>query len=110
VAYEVIGNDVTVTMAAEAGQLELNAMEPIIAYNLFRSIDMLGRACHTLAERCIKGITANRDHCRKMVENSIGLVTALSPIIGYEKASQIAEEATENGSLRMSNRSRKRIP
>lgn len=93
VAYEVIGNDVTVTLAAEAGQLELNAMEPIIAYNLFRSIDMLGRACLTLAERCIDGITANREHCRRMVENSIGLVTALNPIIGYEKATEIAEEA-----------------
>jgi len=95
VAYVVIGNDVTITRAAEAGQLELNAMGPIIAYNLFSSIDLLGRACHTLAERCIHGITANRDHCRNMVENRIGLVTALNPIIGYEKATQIAEEALE---------------
>jgi aspartate ammonia-lyase len=80
VAYEVIGNDMTVTMAAEAGQLELNAMEPVIAFNLFRSIDMLRQACRTLVERCIDGITANRERCRKMVENSIGLVTALNPI------------------------------
>jgi len=97
VAFEVIGNDLTVTMAAEAGQLELNAMEPVIAYNLFTSLDMLGRACRTLVERCIRGITANRDHCRQMVENSIGLVTALNPILGYEKASQIAEEALRTG-------------
>jgi aspartate ammonia-lyase len=97
VAFEVIGNDLTVTMAAEAGQLELNAMEPVIAYNLFTSLDMLGRACRTLVERCILGITANREHCRQMVENSIGLVTALNPILGYEKASQIAEEALRTG-------------
>ena len=86
VAFEVIGNDLTVTMAAEAGQLELNAMEPVIAYNLFTSLDLLGRACRTLVQRCIRGITANREHCRQMVENSIGLVTALNPILGYEKA------------------------
>lgn len=95
VAFEVIGNDVTVTMAAEAGQLELNVMEPVIAFNLFRSIDMLGRACCTLAERCIDGITANRDVCRWMVENSIGLVTALNPVIGYERATEIANIALQ---------------
>jgi aspartate ammonia-lyase len=97
VAFEVIGNDVTVTMAAEAGQLELNAFEPMIAYNLFSSIDMLTRACHTLRERCIDGITANREHCRQMVENSIGLVTALNPILGYEKSSEIASLALLSG-------------
>jgi aspartate ammonia-lyase len=97
VAFEVIGNDLTVTMAAEAGQLELNAMEPVIAYSLFTSLDMLGRACRTLVTRCILGITANREHCRQMVENSIGLVTALNPLLGYEKASQIAEEALRTG-------------
>jgi aspartate ammonia-lyase len=97
VAFEVIGNDLTVTMAAEAGQLELNAMEPVIAFNLFTSLDMLGRACRTLVERCIRGITANREHCRQMVENSIGLVTALNPILGYEKSTQIAEEALRTG-------------
>ncbi len=97
VAFEVIGNDLTVTMAAEAGQLELNAMEPVIAYNLFTSLDMLGRACRTLVRRCINGISANREHCRRMVENSIGLVTALNPVLGYEKSSQIAEEALQSG-------------
>jgi aspartate ammonia-lyase len=97
VAYEVIGHDVTVTMAAEAGQLELNAFEPIIAYNLFRSMDMLGRACQTLVRRCIDGITANKDRCRQMVENSIGLVTALNPYIGYEKSTEVAAEALQTG-------------
>jgi aspartate ammonia-lyase len=97
VAFEVIGNDVTVTMAAHAGQLELNVMEPVIAFNLFRSIDMLGRACQTLAERCVVGITANREHCRRQVEQSIGLVTALNPYLGYEKSTEIAKEALETG-------------
>ena len=97
VAYEVIGNDLTVTMAAEAGQLELNVMEPVIAYNLFTSLDMLGRACRTLAEHCIKGITANREVCRRMVENSIGLVTALNPLLGYEKSTEIASAAMASG-------------
>lgn len=97
VAFEVIGNDLTVTMAAEAGQLELNVMEPIIAYNLFTSLDLLGRACRTLTERCIVGITANREICRRMVERSIGLVTALNPYIGYEKSSEIAELALRTG-------------
>ncbi len=97
VAFQVIGNDVAVTMAAEAGQLELNVMEPLIAYNLFSSIDMLRRACQTLGERCIRGITANREVCRRNVENSIGLVTALNPVLGYEKSSEIAKEALETG-------------
>jgi aspartate ammonia-lyase len=97
IAFQVIGNDVAVTLAAEAGQLELNVMEPLIAYNLFSSIDMLSRACHTLGERCVRGITANREVCRQNVENSIGLVTALNPILGYEKASEIAKEALETG-------------
>jgi aspartate ammonia-lyase len=97
VAFEVIGNDLTVTMAAEAGQLELNAFEPVIAYNLFTSMDMLGRACRTLTQRCILGISANREHCRRMVENSIGLVTALNPVLGYEKSAEIAIEALQSG-------------
>ena len=97
VAFEVIGSDVTVTLAAEAGQLELNVMEPVIAYSLFRSLDVLERACRTLAERCIDGITANRERCREMVEHSIGLVTALNPYIGYEKSTEIAAEALKSG-------------
>lgn len=97
IAFQVIGNDVTVTMAAEAGQLELNVMEPVIAYNLFTSIDMLSRACRTLADRCIRGITANRERTRQMVEESIGLVTALNPLLGYEKSTEIAQEALKTG-------------
>ncbi len=97
VAFEVIGNDLTITMAAEAGQLELNVMEPVIAYNLFTSLDLLGRACRTLTERCIMGITANREICRRMVEHSIGLVTALNPYIGYEKSTEIANLALTTG-------------
>jgi aspartate ammonia-lyase len=97
VAYHVIGNDITVTFAAEAGQLQLNAMEPIIAFSLFNSITFLNNACLTLADRCIKGITANREQCRLNIERSIGLVTALNPYIGYEKASEIAHEALESG-------------
>ena len=95
IAYQVVGADLTITMASENGQLELNVMEPVIAYNLFQSIDMLGRACTTLADKCITGITANREHCRNMVENSIGIVTALNPIIGYENSSVVAREALE---------------
>ena len=97
VAFEVIGNDVTITLAAEAGQLELNVMEPVIAYNLFSSLDLLGRACRTLADRCVRNITANREACRRMVENSIGLVTALNPYIGYERSTQVADEAIKSG-------------
>ncbi len=97
VAFEVIGNDVTVTMAAEAGQLQLNAFEPIISYSLFNSITHLRNACVTLAKRCVNGITANRDLLRQRVEHSIGLVTALNPYIGYENATKIASEALETG-------------
>ena len=97
IAYQVVGTDVTITMASENGQLELNVMEPIMAYNLFNSIRLLSRACITLKEKCIVGITANREVCRAQVESSIGLVTALNPVIGYENASAIAKEALETG-------------
>ncbi len=97
VAFEVIGNDMTITMAAEAGQLQLNAFEPIIGYSLFKSIFHLRNACNTLARRCIVRITANEAHLHRQVEHSIGLVTALNPHIGYENATQIAKEALESG-------------
>ena len=97
VAFEVIGNDVTITFAAEAGQLQLNAFEPIIAYSLFRSITHLEAACRTLETRCISGITADRDRLRQSVENSIGLVTALNPYIGYTEAMRVALEANQTG-------------
>ncbi|MCO5107611.1 MAG: aspartate ammonia-lyase [Burkholderiaceae bacterium] len=97
IAYEVIGNDVTVTFAAEAGQLQLNAFEPIIAHSLFKSITHLRNGCLTLAERCVRGITANRERLRAMVENSIGIVTALNPYIGYANATAVAAEAHATG-------------
>ena len=97
VAYQVIGNDLTITLAAEQGQLELNVMEPVIAHNLFQSIDILSRACRILAAKCVDGITANREHCRKLVENSVGIVTALTPAIGYETCASVAKEALETG-------------
>src|SRR3954468_19478966 len=97
IAFEVIGNDVTVTMAAEAGQLQLNAFEPIIAHSLFESIAHLTAGCRILAERCVRGITANRELLRRSVEHSIGIVTALNPYIGYERATALAKEAHETG-------------
>ena len=97
IAFEVIGNDVTVSFAAEAGQLQLNAFEPIIAHSLFKSITHLRNGCLTLAERCVKGITANRERLRATVENSIGVVTALNPYIGYANATQVAQEALATG-------------
>ena len=97
VCYQVIGADMSITMAAEAGQLELNTNEPLIAHMLFQSITTIGRACKILAERCIMGITANEDVCEQIVMNSIGLATALNPIIGYSKAVQVAQEAHQSG-------------
>jgi aspartate ammonia-lyase len=93
----VIGNDVTITMAAEAGQLQLNAFEPIILHSLSESITHLTAACRVLAGRCVTGITANTDVARGYVENSIGLVTALNPAIGYAAATEIAKEALATG-------------
>jgi len=95
VAFQVIGNDLTVTMGAEAGQLQLNVMEPVIAFNIFQSLKMLTQAINTLTRRCIQGITANRERCRQLVEHSIGLVTALNPYIGYENSTRIAKKALE---------------
>ena len=97
IAFEAIGNDMTVTMAAEAGQLQLNAFEPIIAHSLFKSLAHLAAGCRTLAERCVKGISANRERARRFVEESTALVTALNPYIGYARASEIAREALETG-------------
>lgn len=97
VAFEVIGNDMTITMAAEAGQLQLNAFEPVIFYSLHRSVTHLTAACLTLERNCIRGITANRDRLRDMVEQSIGIVTALNPYIGYRNATEVALEAHRTG-------------
>ncbi|MFF3328874.1 aspartate ammonia-lyase [Streptomyces sp. NPDC002888] len=97
VAFEVIGNDLTVTMAAEAGQLQLNAFEPVIAYSLLRSLTHLRAACDTLATRCVPGITANREHLHDTVHHSIGLVTALAPYIGYAAGTTLARQALATG-------------
>lgn len=97
VAFEVVGNDVTITMAAEAGQLQLNAFEPIIVHSLNKSITHLQAACISLADKCVDGITANDADLRVSVERSIGLITALSPYIGYEVATAVAHEAQTSG-------------
>ncbi|MCA2002859.1 MAG: aspartate ammonia-lyase [Chloroflexi bacterium] len=97
IAFLVIGNDVTVSFAAEGGQLQLNAFEPIIAHSLFDSLVYLRQGCVTLAERCVKGITANRKHLNDLLTRSIGIVTALNPLIGYENATAVAKEAHATG-------------
>jgi aspartate ammonia-lyase len=97
VAFLVIGNDLTVTLAAEGGQLQLNAFEPTIAFCILQSMRGLAAALDTLTERCIRGIVANREHCRELALNSIGVVTALNPILGYEVCSRVARTALETG-------------
>ncbi|MCB9208487.1 MAG: aspartate ammonia-lyase [Ignavibacteriales bacterium] len=96
IAFKVIGNDLTVTLGAEAGQLELNVMEPIIVQSIFESIAMLINGMITLKYKCIDGITANVEHCSNLVKNSIGLITALNPVLGYETSTALAKEALEN--------------
>ena len=97
VCYAVIGHDVTISFAAEGGQLELNVFEPVIAYSLFNSISMLQNAMVTLADKCVKNITANELICKDFVYGSIGIVTALNPYIGYENSASIAKEALNTG-------------
>jgi aspartate ammonia-lyase len=96
-AFYVIGADLTVTMAAEAGQLQLNVMEPVISFALFTSISYMTNACRTLREKCVLGITANAAHAASLVYNSIGIVTQLNPVLGYEAAASIAKEALATG-------------
>lgn len=95
IAYHVIGNDTTIAIASENGQLELNVMKPVLVYNIIQSITMLTNGIRVFREKAILGITANKVHCRNLVESSIGLVTAISPYIGYEKATEIAKEALQ---------------
>ncbi len=90
-----IGNDTTISFAAEAGQLQLNVMEPVITESLIESLTWLSNAIDTLTEECIKGITVNVDRCMDMVKNSIGIVTALNPYIGYKNSTKVAKEALE---------------
>jgi aspartate ammonia-lyase len=93
VAFEVIGADATISIACEGGQLQLNVFEPLVAYKLFTSINMMRRSFYTLAEKCVQGITANEDVCMDNILNSVTIVTSLNPILGYEKCSAIAKEA-----------------
>jgi aspartate ammonia-lyase len=97
ICYQIIGYDTVISMAAEASELELNMAEPIIAYDLLHGMMILKNACIMLTSRCIAGITANLDRCRHYVESSIGLVTALNPVLGYEKSAAIAKEALKTG-------------
>lgn len=96
-SFNIIGNDFTITMAAEAGQLELNAFEPILFYNLFESIETLKNATATFVDNCIIGITANKERCEKLLNESVGIVTALCPYIGYKKSADIAKKALTTG-------------
>lgn len=97
VCFRAIGSDLTVTLAAEAGQLQLNVMEPVIAHCILESQTMFMNAARTLKDHCIAGITANRDVCRNFVDISIGVVTALNPLIGYDKSTELATEALKTG-------------
>ncbi len=93
VAYKIVGNDMTISMAAEAGQLELNDFEPVVFESLFQSITILTNAVYTFTVNCVSGITANEEHCRWLLESSVGTVTALCPHIGYARAAKLAKEA-----------------
>ena len=97
VAFHIVGHDMTITMAAEAGQMELNAFEPVVFYNLFESISMLKEAVETLIDNCVSGITANRNRCRELMESSAGIATALCPYLGYKKSAEIAKNALKTG-------------
>jgi len=97
VCFKVIGNDTTVTFAAEAGQLQLNVMEPVIAQSILESLTWLTNVMNTLRTKCIDGITVNKEHCYEMVKGSIGIVTALNPYIGYKNSTKVAKEALETG-------------
>ena len=97
VCFKVIGNDTTVAFAAEAGQLQLNVMEPVIAQSILESVTWLCNVIETLRTKCIEGITVNAEHCYEMVKNSIGIVTALNPYIGYKNSTKVAKEALETG-------------
>ena len=97
IAYQVIGNDLTVTMAAEAGQLQLNAMEPVIVLNILQSMRMLTRGMKVLREKCVIGIEADAERCKNLLENSLVAVTAINPFVGYATASEVAKEALKTG-------------
>jgi aspartate ammonia-lyase len=97
VSFQVQGNDFTIALACGAGQLELNVMEPVVVFNLLQSLDILRNVLKVFKERCVVGITANEARCRYLVENSVGVVTAINPHVGYEVASLVAKEAISTG-------------
>ena len=97
VAFQVMGNDLTVSLASEAGQLELNVMEPVMIFNLLQSLDILQNVITVFSDKCVQGITANVQRCRQMVEQSVGIITAINPHVGYETATVIAKEAITTG-------------
>ena len=102
VAFLVAGHDTTITLAAEAGQMELNAFEPVLFHQLFESITCMTNAVKTLTDNCVNGITANAKHCSDLVESSTGICTALAPVLGYQKAAEIAKNALRrNTSIRV---------
>ncbi|MBU2971699.1 aspartate ammonia-lyase [Pseudoalteromonas sp. C2R02] len=96
-AYQVMGNDLAISMSAEAGQLQLNAMEPLIAVNVLDSIELLTNAIHMFRTLCVDGITANSERCKDLLDNSLGLVTALNPYLGYEASTKVAKQALMSG-------------
>ena len=96
-AFCIIGNDVAITMAAEAGQLELNYAEPVLYHKLFESLEVLAGAVQTFVDNCINGITANADRCRELVDGSVGVITAICPRVGYAESASIAKEAIKTG-------------
>ena len=113
VAAQVIGNDATIAFAASAlgSTFELNVMMPVMAYNLLQSIDLLARAADVFADRCVAGIEANRERCAELVEQSLAMCTSLAPIIGYDKAADIAKESFKTGkTVREIARERKLMP
>ena len=97
IAAQVMGNDVTISVAGQSGNFELNVMKPVIAYNLLQSIQLLSNGCIVLSQRCVDGLVANRERCEELVERSLAMVTSLAPKIGYDKAAEIAKEAYQTG-------------
>jgi len=97
VAFHIIGNDTTITMAAEAGQLELNAFEPVLFFSLFSSLTALAGGVRTMVDNCVTGITANAERCAAYVDRSVGVITAICPKVGYQLAAKIAKEAIKSG-------------
>jgi aspartate ammonia-lyase len=97
VCFQVIGNDAAIAMGVQAGQLELNVMMPVIAHNLLQSMEILTNAAQALADKCVRGITADERRARMYFESTVGLATVLNPVIGYEAAAKVAQESARTG-------------